>query len=232
MSLLRHRRSNIGTVRRTLPLVSIASSASFHTDIHMSVLILASASEARARMLARARISFEVAHAHVDEESIRATLRAEGTAPRDVADALAEAKAAKISSRHPSALVIGADQVLDLDGEVIAKADTQDELREQLSRLSGRTHKLHSACVAAEQGRPIWRHVGEARLHVRTLSPDWLDGYLDRNWEHVRGSVGGYLVEDEGIRLFDRVDGDIFTVLGMPLVPLLSWLTIRGSIPG
>ena len=195
-------------------------------------LILASSSEARARMLRRAKLSFDVVSARIDESTIRTTLAAEGVPPRDVADALAEAKALKVSSRHPAALVIGADQILDLDGNVLAKAETPEELREQLSRLRGRRHRLHSAAVVAEGGRPIWRHIGEARLHVRAVSDGWLDGYIDRNWNHVRGSVGGYLIEDEGVRLFDRVDGDTFTVMGLPLIPLLSWLTLRGSIPG
>ena len=183
-------------------------------------------------MLRRAGIRIEVVPARIDETAIRSTLEAEGVSPRDVADALAEAKALKISSRHPASLVIGADQILDIEGEVLAKAETRDELRDQLARLRGRYHRLHSAAVAAEQGRPIWRHVGEARLHVRDLSDGWLEAYVDRNWERVRGSVGGYLIEEEGVRLFDRIDGDTFTVMGLPLIPLLSWLTLRGSIPG
>ena len=183
-------------------------------------------------MLRRAGLSFEVIPARIDEAEVRATLEAEGLPPRDVADALAEAKALKVSSRHPAALVIGADQVLDLDGGVLAKAETPEDLRNQLSHLRNRPHRLHSAAVVAEGGRPIWRHIGEARLHVRDVSDGWLDAYIDRNWERVRGSVGGYLIEDEGVRLFDRVDGDTFAVMGLPLIPLLSWLTLRGSIPG
>lgn len=183
-------------------------------------------------MLDAAGVEFETAVARIDELALRRALKAEGAPPRDVADALAEAKAVRISARHPEAVVVGADQVLDLDGEVIGKSDTAEELRHLLGRLAGRRHKLHSAAVVAKQGAPVWRHVGEATLHVRPASDDWLDGYVRRNWDRVRGSVGGYLIEDEGVRLFDRVDGDTFTVMGLPLVPLLSWLALSGAIPG
>jgi septum formation protein len=198
----------------------------------MPRLILASSSEARRRMLAAAGLAFDTECARVDEHALRAALEAEGAAPRDVADTLAEAKAHKVSVRHPGALVIGADQILDLDGEILARADTPDELRAQLARLAGRRHRLHSAAVVTEDGSPIWRHVGEARLHVRAASSGWLDGYVVRNWQSVRDCVGGYLIEGEGVRLFDRVEGDTFTIQGLPLVPLLSWLTLRGAIPG
>ena len=198
----------------------------------MPRLILASSSEARADMLRRAGLSFETDFPRVDEAALRASFAAEGATPRDVADALAEAKAAKVAGRHPDALIVGSDQVLDLDGDIFTKATTADELREQIARLSGKRHRLHAAAVAVEQGKPVWRHVGEARLHVRVLSNEWLDSYVSRNWESVRGSVGGYLIEGEGVRLFDRIDGDIFTVMGLPLIPLLSWLALRGSIPG
>ena len=183
-------------------------------------------------MLRRAGLSFDVVPARIDEEAIRAALAAEGSGPRNIADALAEAKAVKVSARHPAALVIGADQVLDLEGEAMGKTASPDELRVQLRRLRSRRHKLFSAAVVAEQGRPIWRQVQEARLHVRAMSDEWLDDYVERNWEAVRYGVGGYLIEDEGVRLFDSVEGDTFTIMGLPLVPLLSWLAMRGSIPG
>lgn len=196
----------------------------------MPGLILASTSAARARMLRRAEVAFESIAPRVDEAEIRATLAAEGTSSRDIADALAEAKALKVSSRRPEAIVIGADQVLDLDGAILAKAETQQDLLRQLSSLSGRRHTLYSAVVAAENGRAVWRHVGEARMSMGEMSEGWLADYVARNWDQVRGSVGGYLVEGEGARLFDRIDGDTFTVMGLPLVSLLSWLALRGAI--
>lgn len=198
----------------------------------MTRLVLASSSATRARMLNQAGLLFDVERPRIDETALRAGLITEGTTPRDLADLLAEAKALKVAARHPEALVIGADQILELDGEVIVKSETPAELKEQLLRLSGQRHRLYSGAVVAEGGELVWRHVGEARLHVRKISGEWLDGYLARNWESVRGSVGGYLVEGEGVRLFDRIEGDIFTVMGLPLIPLLSWLTLRGSIPG
>lgn len=183
-------------------------------------------------MLTAAGVPFEAIAARIDEQALRTSLESEGASPRDVADALAEAKALKVSGRNLDALVIGADQILELDGEIFAKPETSEELREQLTRLKGRRHSLHSAVVAAELGQPIWRHVGEARLHVRQATPAWLDAYVERNWEQIRSSVGGYLIEGEGVRLFDRVEGDIFTIQGLPIVQLLSWLTLRGSISG
>lgn len=198
----------------------------------MAELILASASEARARMLTLAGLEFDTIAARVDEAAIRSSLEAEGAGARDIADALAEAKALKLSSRYPSALVIGADQTLEFEGEVMGKPSSADALRAQLVRFKGRRHSLFSAAVVAEGGRPLWRHVQEARMHVRSMSDSWLDAYIARNWDAVRGSVGGYLIEAEGVRLFDRVDGDTFAIMGLPLVPLLSWLSIRGSIPG
>lgn len=195
-------------------------------------LILASSSTARARMLNDAGVTFESVTPRLDEEAMRASLEGSGVGPRDVADALAEAKAMKVSGRHPGALVIGSDQVLEFDGRVFGKAGSLAELRDLLMHMAGKWHLLHAAAVAVEAGRPVWRHVGTARLHVRDLSSDWVDGYLERNWEAVRHSAGGYLIEGEGVRLFDRIEGDTFTILGLPLVPLLAWLTVRGSIPG
>ncbi len=195
-------------------------------------LILASGSEVRIEMLTRAGLRFEAVQAHVDEQAIRAALEIDGVSPRDCADALAEAKALKVSSRHSASLVIGADQVLDFEGEIISKSRSPEELRHQLGRMRGRRHKLYSAVVVAEDGQTVWRSVQGAALDVRSFSDRWLDDYVSRNWDFVRGSVGGYLIEGEGVRLFDRVDGDTFTILGLPLVPLLSWLALRGSIPG
>lgn len=198
----------------------------------MSNIILASSSPARMSMLEKAGLDIASVPARVDEEAIRLSLEAEGARPRDIADALAEAKAIKVSSRHPAALVIGADQTLDLGGKVIAKSTSMSSLRTQMHELRGVSHKLFSAAVVVQGGQPLWRHIGEARLHMRTFSDDWLDGYLARGGDELLGCVGGYMIEGEGVRLFDRVDGDMFTIMGLPLVPLLSWLALRGSIPG
>ncbi|MCE6952288.1 Maf family protein [Cereibacter sphaeroides] len=194
-------------------------------------LLLASASETRLALLRAAGLEVEAIPARVDEEGIRAALEAEGASPLDVADALAEMKARKLAERNRDALVIGCDQVLAFRREVWGKARDTAELRAQLLRLRGQTHRLISAVVLFEANRPVWRHAGEVRLTMREFSDDWLDGYIVRNWGAVRHSVGGYHLEGEGVRLFSAVEGDYFTVLGLPLLPLLNYLAQRGFIP-
>ena len=166
----------------------------------------------------------------VDEATIRDALVAEGAAPRDIADALAEMKARKVAEKHPTALVLGCDQVLALDRETFAKPDSPDDARNQLRSLRGKTHKLLSAAVVYENAEPVWRHVSEARLTMHQFSDAYLDDYVTRNWESIRHSVGGYKVEEEGVRLFSAFTGDHFTILGLPLLPLLAWMGNRGMI--
>lgn len=193
-------------------------------------LILASGSPVRAELMTQAGLSFEVMRPRVDEEMVRDALLSEGASPRDLADALAEMKSLRISEKRAEALVIGCDQVLDLDGRVLAKPDSPESARAQLLDLRGKRHSLLSAVVICEAGKPIWRHIGQVRLTVRNFSETWLEGYLDRNWPDVAEAVGSYKLEKEGVRLFSRVDGDYFTVLGLPLLDLLSYLTLRGDI--
>ncbi len=193
-------------------------------------VILASGSEIRRALLDAARVPVTCISPRIDEETLRESFAAEGIAPRDQADALAEMKAAKVAGAHSDALVIGADQVLEIDGEVLGKPHSETELREQLARLSGRSHKLHSAAVVFEGPRPVWRHVGTARLTMHALSPGFIADYVARNWEDLRHSVGGYQVEAEGVRLFSRIEGSYHVVLGLPLVELLSYLVTRGVL--
>ena len=195
-------------------------------------LVLASGSEIRATLLRNAGLTIEVAPARIDEDAVRAALDAEGASPRDQADTLAELKARKGSARHPGALVLGCDQILALDRAIFAKPRTPEEALDQLRALRGQTHQLLSAAVLYRDGEPQWRHVGVVRLRMREASDRYLEDYVARTWDSIRHSVGGYKLEEEGVRLFSRIDGDYFSVLGLPLLELLSYLTLRGVIEG
>jgi len=193
-------------------------------------LVLASGSSIRAQLLRSANVDFDVQVPRVDEDALKQTMIARQAKPRDIADALAEMKARKISVEIPDAWVIGCDQVLDFKGQLISKPESPEQARDQLRKMRGQTHNLFSAAVIYQNGHPIWRHVGQVRLHMRDVSDRYLDGYVSRNWEGIRYAAGAYMLESEGVRLFERIDGDYFNVLGMPLLEMLNFLALRGAI--
>ncbi len=193
-------------------------------------LVLASSSPARRSLLANAGIAFAVEPAALDERAIETPLIARGATPAEIAMALAEAKAVEVSRRLPEALVIGADQTLDCDGHRGTKSATVAEARAQLQRLAGRSHQLHSAVAVAQGGAVRWRHLDSATLTMRRLSAAAIDAYLQGVGEGVLASVGVYQLEGEGIRLFDEIEGNYFTILGLPLLPLLAYLREEGAI--
>jgi septum formation protein len=199
----------------------------------MSVpLILASGSDMRSQLMRNAGLAYTVIIPRIDEQNIKDALVAEGAHPRDIADALAEIKARKVSSNYNDAMTIGCDQILSIDGSILSKPASTDAARDQLRALRAKRHMLLSAAVVYHQGKPIWRHVGQVRLRMRNVSDAYIDDYVDRNWDDIKSAVGSYKLESEGVRLFDSIEGDYFHVLGMPLLELLAFLTLRGVING
>lgn len=193
-------------------------------------VVLASGSRTRAEMLERAGVRVTLAPAAVDEEEIKLAARAEGAPVEDVAEALAEMKAQRVTRKHPGALVIGADQMLDCEGRWFDKPRDRTAARAQLQELRGRTHRLVSCAVVIRDGERLWHHVDRARLTMRPFSDAFLDSYLNAAGDEVLQSVGAYHLEGLGAQLFHRVDGDFFTILGLPLLPLLGFLRVHGVI--
>jgi septum formation protein len=192
-------------------------------------IILASKSAARRAVLEGAGVPFESLVAGVDEDAVKASLLAEGARPRDIADALAELKAIRVS-RGRQGFVIGSDQTLELDGKLYDKAESLPEARERLITLRGKVHKLHSAVVVAKEGAPIWREVVTCTLTMREFSDEFLEAYLASEGPQALGSVGCYRLEGPGAQLFSRIEGDYFAILGLPLLGLLDLLRRHGAL--
>lgn len=201
--------------------------------VRPDTIVLASGSPTRQRLLHAAGVHFKVICPEVDEAVIRETLTAEDQEidPLDMAEVLARAKAEDVSARHPGCVVIGADQVLSCGGEVFRKPESIDAARDTLLNLRGRTHQLHSAVAIAEDGETEWVFTDTADLTMRRFSIAFLGSYLASAGSDVVGSVGAYQIEGPGIQLFERVEGDFFTILGLPMLPLLQELRARRLIP-
>jgi len=192
-------------------------------------LILASQSASRRAMLDAAGVTYVAEPARVDEDGVKAAMV--GQLHRDIVDALAELKAIKVSQAHPSALVLGSDSIVALaDGTLLDKPVSREDAADHLRAMAGGTHDLWSAAVITEGGRPVWRHVERARLFVRPLSEDFIASYLNAEWPAIAGCVGCFRIEGPGVQLFSRIDGSHFTVLGMPLLPVLDYLRARGEL--
>jgi septum formation protein len=195
-------------------------------------IILASASSARARLLRGSGIDFAVEPALIDEAAIKRQFRVDGRSASDCALALAEAKARTVSARHPHGLVIGADQILVCGPEWCDKPEGLEGARDQLRNLRGRTHVLETAVCAVTAGKQLWRAAAAPQLRMREFSDAFLDDYLAAEGESVLSSVGAYCLEGRGVQLFERIEGDYFAILGLPLIPLLAFLRQQGQLPG
>jgi septum formation protein len=195
-------------------------------------IVLASTSPFRAAILMNAGIGFRAEGSNIDERAVEAPLLEADATPEDVAAILAEAKALDVSERNAGALVLGGDQTLSLEGELFHKPADMEEARRNLLRFSGKTHQLWSALALARDGETIWRHVSVAHMTMRPLAPDFIGRYLASVGDSALSSVGCYQYEGEGIQLFERIEGDYFTIIGLPLLPLLAKLRELGEIDG
>ncbi|MCP4384425.1 MAG: septum formation protein Maf [Hyphomicrobiales bacterium] len=196
----------------------------------MAAIILASQSPTRAALLKAAAIDFDVIPPDVNERMVEAPFVAAGKSSTDIALALAEAKARAIADRYPDAWIIGADQVLDLEGDRWSKPESLEAARKQLGRLAGRTHTLRTAVFGVRGKNVRWHHCASPALTMRALSGHEIDAYLATVGEAALGSVGAYQIEGPGIQLFERIEGDYFAILGLPLLPVLNWLRAEGAI--
>lgn len=189
-------------------------------------LVLASGSGIRAELMKNAGLTFEVDPANVDERAVEAPLLEAEFPPEDIASVLAEAKANEVGGRRPGDLVVGADQILAFEGERRTKPEDMEAARRQLLAFSGKTHELHSAVVISKDGEAVWRRVSTARLTMRVLTPEFIGHYLAAAGEDVLSSVGAYQLEGLGVQLFEKIEGDYFTILGLPMLPLLAQLRV------
>jgi septum formation protein len=193
------------------------------------MIVLASQSASRKAMLSAAGVAYEAVPAHLDERALEAEMK--GAAPGQVALALAEAKALAVSQLHAGKLVLGSDSLVEVAGRRFDKPGSREDAAEHLRFFSGKTMQLFSAAALARDSAVVWQYGGMASLQVIELSEQFIDGYLDVEWPAVSGCVGVFRIEGRGVQLFEKIDGDHFTVLGMPLLPVLGALRDLGEMP-
>lgn len=194
------------------------------------MFILASKSPSRATLLKEAGLVFSTQGSDIDERSVEQPLTEAAASPEDIATVLAIAKATDVSNKNPGVLVLGGDQVLSLNGALIHKSPHMDDARRKLLRLQGKTHQLSSALALVLNGELVWSHVGVAHMTMRSLTPQQIGRYLAACGDEILGSVGCYQIERLGIQLFQEIDGDHYTIIGMPLLPLFAQLRALGEV--
>jgi len=193
-------------------------------------IILASKSHIRSELLLKAGLKFTAVDADIDEKEAKSSYINKGYSARDLADILAAMKAKKLSCKYLDRLVIGCDQIMECNGQILSKANNPSELAGQLKFLRNKSHTLYSACVVYSAKKLEWRFIGSATITIRNLSDDYISKYVDDNWNEVRHCVGGYQIEKKGIFLLSKIKGDYFSVLGLPVIQLLDHLVTRGVL--
>ena len=193
-------------------------------------IILASKSQIRSELLLKAGLKFTAIDAKIDEEEAKSSYINKGCSARDLADILAAMKAKKLSCKYLDKLVIGCDQIMECNGQILSKANNPTDLADQLKFLRSKSHTLYSACVVYFANKAEWRFIGSATITMRNLSDEYISKYVDDNWDEVKHCVGGYKIENSGISFLSKINGDYFSILGLPIIQLLDYLVNRGVL--
>jgi len=193
-------------------------------------IILASKSQIRSALLLKAGVEFTAIEAAIDENEVKSSYVNEGYSARDIADVLADMKAKKLSYKYPDKLIIGCDQIMEYNGRILSKAENHIDLVDQLKTIRNNNHKFYSACVVYFANKPEWRFIGSATMTMRNLSDEYISKYVDDNWNEVKYCVGGYQIENCGISFFSKINGDYFSILGLPIIQLIDHLLNRGVL--
>ena len=193
-------------------------------------IILASKSQIRSELLLNAGLKFTAVDANIDEKEVKSSYINKGYSARDLADILAAMKAKKLSCKYLDKLVIGCDQIMECNGQILSKANNPTDLADQLKFLRSKSHTLYSACVVYFANKAEWRFIGSATITMRNLSDEYISKYVDDNWDEVKHCVGGYKIENSGISFLSKINGDYFSILGLPIIQLLDYLVNRGVL--